>query len=64
MTDLFVCEQCGNVDSIHATQQLTPGFKCHRCTHGTWHGMFEEKQWDPNDPTPMLNRTGPGVSFS
>ncbi len=64
MTDLFVCECCGCVDSIHATQQLTPGFKCSECATGSWHGQFPKEQYDPEEHLDVLNRTGHGTSFS
>lgn len=58
MTDLFVCEQCGAIDSVHATQQLSSGFKCHECVHGHWHNQFPKEYWSESDPTPVINRVG------
>lgn len=64
MTDLFVCEECGAIDSVHATQQLTPGFKCSECATGNWHGQFQKEIWTADNPTPVINRVGNNTSFS
>jgi hypothetical protein len=59
MSNDFVCDQCGNVDSIFATQQTTPGmYVCHRCKHGEWHNQFSEERYNPDYHHDMLNRSG------
>lgn len=55
MTDIFKCERCGNVDNIHATQQTSIGFECHRCKHGEWHHQFPEEQYSFEKHGPALN---------
>ena len=57
--DVFECEKCGNVDSIHTTQQTGPGYTCHRCKFGEWHGQFEEARYDFYRHGPALNKQPP-----
>lgn len=68
MHDVFECEGCGNVDSIHATQQTGEriGYYCHRCLHGDWHDQFPEETYDFSTHGPALNKVnseGDTVSF-
>lgn len=55
---VFVCECCENVDNLHATHQDGGGFRCYRCIHGEWHGMFPEEKYDPNVHI-CINRKNP-----
>jgi len=67
MTDSFVCDQCGCVDNIFATQQRTAGrYLCSECQDGHWHGNFPKEAYDPEVDGPMLNRAffGDGTSTS
>jgi uncharacterized membrane protein YoaT (DUF817 family) len=61
MTDIFKCERCGNADSIHATHQVGPGYECHRCKLGSWHGQFPEEKYDYYTHGPALNDNGSGA---
>lgn len=61
LTDKFVCDKCGNLDSIYSTHQTTAGgFYCARCqagSDGSWHGYFDEvKEQDDPDHGPLINR--------
>lgn len=62
--DIFECESCGNVDSIHATQQTGPGYTCHRCKHGEWHGQFPEERYSFDKHGPALNKVNPEDGFN
>lgn len=64
MTNIFCCERCGNVDSIHATPQTSVGYECARCKTGDWHGEFPEEKYDFDRHGPALNKADPtGASF-
>lgn len=68
MSNIFECECCGNVDSIHATQQNGPGYECSRCKTGSWHGQFTEEKYSFEIHGPALNKVNPTsgdtISFS
>lgn len=57
--DIFECEKCQNVDNIFATPQTGPGYECHRCKTGSWHGQFPEERYDFNLHGPALNKADP-----
>lgn len=57
--DIFECDTCQNVDSIHATQQTGPGYICHRCKFGEWHNEFPEERWSFEKHGPALNKVNP-----
>lgn len=44
---LFVCDCCGNVDSLRLSVSEGRGFQCYRCLNGEWHNQFEEEKYDP-----------------
>jgi len=44
---MFVCDTCNNVDSLRVSSSNHEGFKCYRCQHGHWHGLFPEETYDP-----------------
>lgn len=56
MCDVFICEECGCVDDIHATQ-LTSGYLCSQCATGAWHGEFERFSIDPATTTTLNGET-------
>lgn len=63
--DVFECENCQTADSIQATQQLSPGYKCSECVTGTWHGLFEQERYSFEIHGPALNKSNPlGVFIS
>lgn len=57
--NIFECECCQNVDSIHATQTSGAGYRCHRCVFGTWHHQFPEERYDFDKHGPALNKVNP-----
>lgn len=59
MCTIFECERCQNVDDIHATQQNSVGYECHRCKHSEWHGQFPEERYDFDRHGPALNKQNP-----
>lgn len=66
LSNLFVCDSCGCIDDLSATQQTTPGrYECHECKYGTWHGYFPKEQYREGDHD-VVNRAGYGTrpSFS
>lgn len=60
----FVCDSCGLVDNIHATQQTGGGYQCSQCKTGEWHGQFPREHYDPEYHPDVLNRVGERPSFS
>lgn len=59
-TSTFVCDSCGTLDSIYATQQTGGGYTCHQCKHGYWHDQFPKEQYDPTIHHDVLNRVSMG----
>lgn len=59
MSSIFECEQCGNVDDIHATQTTSRGYLCGRCLTGEWHGSFPEERYEFERHGPALNKSNP-----
>ena len=64
MHDIFECEDCQNVDSIHATQQTGPGYHCSRCKTGEWHHQFPEERYSFEKHGPALNKVNPTDGFN
>lgn len=64
MSNIFKCEQCGNCDSIHATQQNSVGYTCSRCKTGSWHGQFPEERYDFEIHGPALNVADPASGYN
>lgn len=51
----FVCDLCGTIDSI----ELSPwneGYFCYQCSHGTWHGYFDQEKYSVSDEREYINR--------
>ena len=53
----FICTTCGNVDNLFATKQTGSGLQCSTCLTGSWHGLFEERKYDPavDQPQEFVN---------
>lgn len=66
LSNNFVCDRCGCVDDLTATQQTTPGeYLCHECKYGSWHGYFPKEPYREGEHD-VVNRAGYGLrpSFS
>ncbi len=65
LSNLFVCDKCGCVDDLSATQQTSSGYECHECKYGTWHGFFPKERYNESEHD-VVNRAGYGTrpSFS
>lgn len=64
MCSIFECETCYVADDIHATQQTTVGYKCHRCKTGDWHHLFPEERYSFEKHGPALNKANPSGDFT
>lgn len=64
---MFVCENCGCVDSLMARSlmsdlpvKLEGEFICSQCRTGEWHHMFDKERYDPSIHRGLLNRPDQG----
>lgn len=55
--NLYVCEQCGTVDST-LSYAYRGHYTCTACSTGEWHHLFEQEQYDPIKHPAVLNRQG------
>jgi hypothetical protein len=66
---LFVCEYCGDVDSVEfafpdgRVKDRGQGVRylCTECSCGRWHGLFPKQAYDPKRDT-VVNRVN-GLGF-
>lgn len=67
-TDLFVCEQCGNVDSVSLAytkqekQYGHPRWLCTSCQGKPWHNQFPMSPYDPEVDYVVNKESGIGLS--
>lgn len=60
MISLFVCDKCGCVDAVACSPSRGDGWLCSECRTGSWHGIFEKSEYNPDVHHDVINRENHG----